>query len=104
MVVGQLGAHIVAAVTADQKPGQQCHVAAGPAVALGLVDLQHGLHLDPLLTGNHAWVLADRHDPFLHGADLVCLARTLQGAVVGHDAVLAVKIGFFREQVYMVFR
>lgn len=58
MAVGQLGAHIVAAVTADQEPGQQCYVATGPAVALGLVDLQHGLHLDPLLAGNHAGVLA----------------------------------------------
>ena len=31
------------------------------------------------------------------------LAGALQGAVVGHDAVLAVKIGFFREQVNAVF-
>ena len=38
MAVGQLGAHIVAAVTTDQKPGQKRHIAAGPAVALGLVE------------------------------------------------------------------
>ena len=104
MAVGQLGAHIVAAVTTDQKPGQQRHVAAGPAVALGLVDLQHGLHLDPLLAGNHAGVLAHGYDPFLHGTDLVRLSGTLQGAVVGHDTVRAVKIRFFRKQVNAVFR
>lgn len=39
-----------------------------------------------------AGMLAHRHDPFLHGADLVCFARALQGSVIGHDAVLAVEL------------
>ena len=36
-------------------------------------------------------MLAHRHDPFLHGADLVCLAGALERAVVHHDAVLTVE-------------
>lgn len=104
MAACQLGTHIVTAVTADQKAGQQRYVAAGSAVALGLVDLQHRLHLNPLLTGNYAGVLAHGHDPFLHGADLVRLAGALEGAVVSHDSVRTVKIVFFRKQVNMVFR
>ena len=38
-----------------------------------------------------AGMLAHRHDPFLHGADLVCLAGALERAVVHHDAVLTVE-------------
>ena len=38
-----------------------------------------------------AGMLAHRHDPFLHGADLVCLAGVLERAVVHHDAVLTVE-------------
>ena len=47
-------------------------------------------------------MLAHRHDPFLHGTDLVCLAGTLEGAVIGHDAVLAVEFRAFGKQVNMV--
>ena len=100
--VGQLRAHIVAALAATQKPGQQRHIAAWPAVALGLVDIQHGLHPHPVAARDDARMLAHRHDPFLHGTDLVGLAGALQGAVVGHDTVLAVELGLLGKQVYIV--
>ena len=77
LAVGQLRAHIVAAFAAAQKPGQQRHVAAGPAVAFGFVDIQHGLHPHPIAARDDARVLAHRHDPLLHGADLVRLAGAL---------------------------
>ena len=101
--VGQLRAHIVAAFAAAQKSGQQRHVAAGSAVALGFVDVQHGLHLHPVAAGDDARMLAHRHDPFLHGTDLIRLAGTLEGAVIGHDAVLAIKLRAFGKQVNIVF-
>lgn len=44
-----------------------------------------------------------RHDPFLHWADLVCLAGALEGAVIGHDAVLAIELRAFGKQVNIVF-
>ena len=44
-----------------------------------------------------------RHDPFLHRADLVCLAGALEGAVIGHDAVLAIELRAFGKQVNIVF-
>ena len=91
LAVGQLRAHIVAAFAAAQKPGQQRHVAAGSAVALGFVDIQHGLHPHPIAARDDAGMLAHRHNPFLHGTDLVCLAGALEGAVVCHDTVLAVE-------------
>ena len=56
--VGQLGTHIIAAITAAQKSGQQSHIAARPAVAFGLVHIQHGLHLYPAFAGNDTLVLA----------------------------------------------
>ena len=90
--VGQLRAHIVTALAAPQQAGQQRHVAAWSAVALGFVHVQHGLHLHPIAACDNAGMLPHRHDPFLHGADLVCFARALQGAVIGHDAVLAVEL------------
>ena len=103
LAVGQLRAHIVAAFAAAQQPGQQRHVAAGPAVALGFVDIQHGLHPHPIAARDDAGVLAHRHDPFLHGTDLVCLAGALDGAVIGHDAVLAIELRAFGKQVNIVF-
>ena len=48
-------------------------------------------------------MLAHRHDPFLHGTDLVCLAGALEGAVVCHDAVLAVKFRTLGKQVNIIF-
>ena len=48
-------------------------------------------------------MLAHRHDPFLHGTDLVCLAGALEGAVIGHDAVLAIELRAFGKQVNIVF-
>ena len=101
--VGQLRAHIVAAFATAQQPGQQRHVAAGSAVALGFVDIQHGLHPHPVAARDDAGVLAHRHDPLLHGADLVCLAGTLEGAVICHDAVLAVEFRALGKQVNIVF-
>ena len=71
--------------------GQRCHVAAGSAVALGFVHIQHGLYPHPIAACDDAGMLAHRHDPFLHGADLVCLAGALERAVVHHDAVLTVE-------------
>lgn len=103
LAVGQLRAHIVAAFAAAQKPGQQRHVAAGSAVALGFVDIQHGLHPHPIAARDDAGMLAHRHDPFLHGTDLVCLAGALEGAVIGHDAVLAIELRAFGKQVNIVF-
>ena len=91
LAVGQLRAHIVAAFAAAQQPGQQRHVAAGSAVALGFVDIQHGLHPHPIAARDDAWMLAHRHDPFLHGTDLIRLAGALERAVVRHDAVLTVE-------------
>ena len=102
LAVGQLRAHIVAAFAAAQKPGQQRHVAAGSAVALGFVDIQHGLHPHPIAARDDAGVLAHRHDPFLHGADLVCLAGALERAVVRHDTVLAVEFCAFGKQIHIV--
>ncbi len=101
--VGQLRAHVIAAFAAAQKSGQQRHVAAGSAVALGFVDVQHGLHLHPVAARDDAGVLAHRHDPLLHRADLVCLAGALEGAVIRHDAVLAVEFCAFGEQVNIIF-
>ena len=101
--VGQLRAHIVAAFAAPQKPGQQRHVAARSAVALGFVDIQHGLHPHPVAACDDARMLAHRHDPFLHGTDLIRLAGALEGAVIGHDAVLAVEFRAFGKQVNIVF-
>ena len=101
--VGQLRAHIVAAFAAAQQPGQQRHVAAGSAVALRFVDIQHGLHPHPIAARDDARMLAHRHDPFLHGADLVCLAGALEGAVIRHDAVLAVEFCALGKQVNIVF-
>ena len=103
LAVGQLRAHIVAAFAAAQQPGQQRHVAAGSAVALGFVDIQHGLHPHPIAARDDARMLAHRHDPFLHGADLVCLAGALERAVVRHDAVLAVEFCALGKQVNIVF-
>lgn len=91
LTVGQLRAHIVTAFTAAQQPGQQRHIAARSAVALGFVDIQHGLYSHPIAARDDARMLAHRHDPFLHGADLVCLAGALERAVVCHDAVLTVE-------------
>ena len=50
-----------------------------------------------------AGMLAHRHDPFLHGADLVCLAGALERAVIRHDAVLAVEFCALGKQVNIVF-
>lgn len=101
--VGQLRAHIVAAFAAPQKPRQQRHVAARSAVALRFVDIQHGLHPHPVAACDDARMLAHRHDPFLHGTDLIRLAGALEGAVIGHDAVLAVEFRAFGKQVNIVF-
>ena len=101
--VGQLRAHIVAAFAAAQQPGQQRHVAAGSAVALGFVDIQHGLHPHPVAARDDARVLAHRHDPLLHGADLIRLAGALERAVIRHDAVLAVEFRPLGKQVNIVF-
>ena len=101
--VGQLRAHIVAAFAAPQKPRQQRHVATGPAVTLRFVDIQHGLHPHPVAACDDARMLAHRHDPFLHGTDLIRLAGALEGAVIGHDAVLAVEFRAFGKQVNIVF-
>ena len=103
LAVGQLRAHIVAAFAAAQKPGQQRHVAARSAVALGFVDIQHGLHPHPIASCNDAGMLTHRHNPFLHRADLVCLAGALERAVICHDAVLAVEFRAFGKQVNIVF-
>ena len=103
LAVGQLRAHIVAAFAAAQKPGQQRHVAAGSAVALGFVHIQHGLHPHPIAARDDAGMLAHRHDPLLHGADLVCLARALERAVIRHDTVLTVEFRTFGKQVNIVF-
>ena len=48
-------------------------------------------------------MLTHRHDPFLHGADLVRLAGALERAVVRHDAVLAVEFRTLGEQINIVF-
>ena len=101
--VGQLRAHIVAAFAAAQQPGQQRHIAAGSAIALGFVDIQHSLHPHPIAARDDAGMLAHRHDPFLHGTDLVCLAGALEGAVICHDAVLAVEFCALGKQVNIVF-
>ena len=101
--VGQLRAHIVAAFAAPQKPRQQRHVATGPAVTLRFVDIQHGLHPHPIAARDDARMLAHRHDPFLHGTDLIRLAGALEGAVIGHDAVLAVEFRTLGKQVNIVF-
>jgi len=101
--VGQLRAHVIAAFAAAQKPGQQRHVAAGPAVAFGFVDIQHGLHPHPVAARDDARVLAHRHDPLLHGADLIRLAGALERAVIRHDAVLAVEFRTLGKQVNIVF-
>ena len=103
LAVGQLRAHIVAAFAAAQKPGQQRHVAARSAVALGFVDVQHGLHPHPVAARDDAGVLTHRHDPLLHGSDLVRLAGALEGAVVRHDSVLAVELRALGKQVNIVF-
>ena len=103
LAVGQLRAHIVAAFAAAQKPGQQRHVAARSAVALGFVDIQHGLHPHPIAARDDAGMLTHRHNPFLHRADLVCLAGALERAVICHDAVLAVEFRAFGKQVNIVF-
>ena len=100
--VGQLRAHIVAAFAAAQQPGQQRHVAAGSAVALGFVDIQHGLHPHPIAARDDARMLAHRHDPFLHGTDLVRLAGALERAVICHDAVLAVEFCALGKQIHIV--
>lgn len=103
LAVGQLRAHIVAAFAAAQQPGQQRHVAAGSAVALGFVDIQHGLHPHPIAARDDARMLTHRHDPFLHRADLVCLAGALEGAVICHDTVLAVEFCTLGKQVNIIF-
>ena len=48
-------------------------------------------------------MLTHRHDPFLHGTDLVRLARALEGAVICHDAVPAVEFCALGKQVNIVF-
>ena len=48
-------------------------------------------------------MLTHRHDPFLHRADLVCLAGALEGAVIGHDTVLAVEFCTLGKQVNIIF-
>ena len=48
-------------------------------------------------------MLPHRHDPLLHGADLIRLAGTLERAVVCHDAVLAVEFCALGKQVNIVF-
>ena len=103
LAVGQLRAHIVAAFAAAQQPGQQRHVAAGSAVALRFVHVQHGLHPHPIASCDDAGMLAHRHDPLLHGADLICLAGALERAIVRHDTVLAVELRAFGKQVNIVF-
>lgn len=47
-------------------------------------------------------MLPHRHDPFLHGADLVCLAGALEGAVICHDTVLAIEFCAFGKQIHIV--
>ena len=100
--VGQLRAHVIAAFAAAQQPGQQRHVAARSAVALGFVHVQHGLHLHPIAACDDAGMLAHRYDPFLHRADLVCLAGALEGTVISHDAVFAVEFCALGKQVNIV--
>ena len=102
LAVGQLRAHIVAAFAAAQQPGQQRHVAAGSAVALGFVDIQHGLHPHPVAARDDARMLAHRHDPFLHGTDLVCLAGALERAVIRHDAVFTIELCTLSKQIHIV--
>ena len=48
-------------------------------------------------------MLPHRHDPLLHGADLVRLAGALEGTVIRHDAVLAIKFRTLGKQVNIVF-
>ena len=48
-------------------------------------------------------MFAHGDDPFIHRLHLICLAGLLQGAVVGHDAVNAVKLTLLREQVHLIF-
>ena len=57
----------------------------------------------PIAARDDAGVLAHRHEPFLHGTDLVCLAGALDGAVIGHDAVLTIELRAFGKQVNIVF-
>lgn len=69
----------------------------------GFVHIQHGLHPHPVAARDDAGVFAHRHDPLLHGADLVRLAGALERAVVRHDAVLAVEFCALGEQVNIIF-
>lgn len=47
-------------------------------------------------------MLPHRHDPLLHGADLIRLAGALERAVIRHDAVLAVKFRTLGKQIHIV--
>ena len=49
-----------------------------------------------------ARMLTHRHDPFLHGTDLVCLAGALERAVICHDTVLAVEFRTLGKQIHIV--
>ena len=102
--LGQLWTHVLAAVAADQQPGEQGHIAAGLAVAFGFVPFQNRLYLDPRLPLNDSLVLAHRHDPLLHGLDLVGSTRLLQGTVIGHNAMDTIKVALLCKEVYMIFR
>ena len=48
-------------------------------------------------------MLAHRHDPLLHGTDLIRFAGALERAVVRHDAVLAVEFRTLGKQVNIIF-
>ena len=99
---GQLGAHIVAAFAAVEDTRKQRHIAPRLAVAFGPIQLQNVLRLHPFCARDDPRVLAHRDDPLVHGLALVCLAVTLQGAVIGHDAVLAVKGRRIGKQLHMM--
>ena len=98
----QFRAHIVTALATTQKAGQKRHIAAGPAVALGFVHVQHRLYSYPVCTGDNAGMFPHCHNPIFHRANLSSLARALERAVVGHNTVLTVKLRWLSKKVYVV--
>ena len=88
---GQFGVH-AASAPAPEQAGEQRLIAAGLAVALGLVSLQRFLHPHPDPAGDQARMLPHRHNPFAGGQVEGGPALFLVGAVVGQDAPFPVKI------------
>ena len=90
--LAELGTHKAATVPTVQQTGEQRHIAFGLAVGFGTVLVKHILYSYPIGSGNQALVFSNSHNPFVHIPHLVGFAGFLNGFVIGHNAMLTIKL------------